>query len=302
LTSSDTRGPCGSGQRRRGVLLVFAAGALYSTAGVFTRALEFDAWTVLAWRSLFAALFMAALIPIERGRWRLRDYGITGPHLALVPLTAIGTICYIFALKVTSVADVMIVYATVPFVTATVAWLWAGEVPRRRTIVASSVALVGVAVMILGSGPSQGRILGAVLTTVMNVTFALALVLARRRPDVSMTPANAWGVLLASLVAFAAAPGTTVGPLPMLTLALFGITTMGLALALFMAGARILPSAEVALIGISDTVLGPILVWLIFGEEPGIPATVGGALVIGAVVWHLWPEISLSFGVRRSRI
>jgi drug/metabolite transporter (DMT)-like permease len=277
--------------RHRGVLLVFLAGGLYSTSGFFTRAVHVDAWTLLAWRSLFGALFMIVMVAVENRRLSLRDYALRGPHLLLVPLTAMGTICYIFALKLTTVADVMIVYATTPFVTAAVAWLWAGEKPGRRTILASSVALVGVAVMIGGSVPSEGRLIGAALTLFMNVTFALALVLARRHPKTSMTPVNALGILLAAGVAFVCGPNEAVAPGPLLLLALFGILTIGIAVWMFMEGARLIPSAEVALIGISDTALGPLLVWVLFGENPGLAAIPGGSIVGTALIWHLWPEL-----------
>ena len=280
-----------SSSRRRGLLLVFAAGALYSTAGLFTRALPFDAWTVLGWRSLFGGLFMMGMIVVERRRLAWRDYALGGSHLVLVPLTAVGTICYIMALNMTSVADVMIVYATTPFVTAAVAWLWVGERPSARTVIASSIALVGVAVMIGGGGPSTGRVLGAALTMAMNVTFALSLVLARRSPDISMTPVNGFGMLLAALTGFVLSTGAPLGPMPLVVAAVFGLVTVGFAMWLFMAGARLVPSAEVALVGISDTAVGPFLVWLAFGENPGLAAIVGGVIVAASVVWNLWPEV-----------
>ena len=268
---------------------------MYATAGLFTRALPFDAWTILAWRSTFAALFMVALVMLESRRFSLVDYRLDGARLVMVPITALGTICYIFALKLTTVADVMIVYATTPFVTVAVAWLWSREVPNLRTGIASAVALVGVGVMIGGADASGGRLLGAFLTFVMNITFALAIVLARRTPQVSMTPVNALGVAMAGVVGFAFAPGEAVGGGSLVLMAAFGVFTVGLALAFFMAGARLLPSGEVALLGISDTVLGPVLVWLVFGENPGSAAILGGTIVAAALIWHLSPELRRLF-------
>ena len=63
-------------------------------------------------------------------------------------------IAYVAALKLTTVANVVIVYATVPFVAAALAWLWMGEAFRRRTLIASVVALLGVAIM---AGSDLGR-------------------------------------------------------------------------------------------------------------------------------------------------
>ncbi len=283
--------PSAASLRRRGMVLVFSAGALYATAGFFARVVHVDAWTLLAWRSLFGAMFMVLVVAAERKRFSLRDYAVSGPHLLLVPLTALGTSAYIFALTLTTVADVMIVYATTPFVTAVVAWLWSGEKPSSRTLVASSVALFGVGVMIGASAPSDGRLVGAALTLFMNVTFAMALVLARRHPTISMTPANTLGILLAACIGFTFGPNEAVGLFSLVMLALFGILTIGVAIWLFMRGARLIPSAEAALIGISDTAIGPVIVWLVFGENPGLASIVGGTIVAAALLWHMWPEL-----------
>ena len=45
-----------------------------------------------------------------------------------------------------------------------------------------------------------------------------------------------------------------------------------------------------ALVGISDVVLGPLMVFLAFGEDPGGAAILGGAVVVFALVWNVWPE------------
>jgi drug/metabolite transporter (DMT)-like permease len=70
-------------------------------------------------------------------------------------------------------------------------------------------------------------------------------------------------------------------------LALFGITTTGLAYLLFLIGGRHIPSSEAGLVGLLDVVLGPLWVWLAFAEDPGQPALIGGGLVLGSLVWYL---------------
>lgn len=288
--------------QRRGLLLVFIGGVLYASAGLFTRALPFDAWTLLAWRSLAGGLFTAAVLAGETGRLSWRDYAMGPAHWLLVPVTALATICYIVALTITTVAEVMIVYATSPFVTAGIAWVWNREAPSRRVLIASSVALAGVAVMIGGGGAVPGRVLGAALVLVMNIGFAWALVLARRHPDRSMMPVNTLSLMIASAAGFALSPGQPIATAAWLLMLLFGVVTVGFAMTLFMAGARVVPSAEVSLVGISDVVLGPLMVYLAFGENPGAAALLGGAVVIAALVWNVWPELKRIFVLRQRTI
>jgi drug/metabolite transporter (DMT)-like permease len=71
----------------------------------------------------------------------------------------------------------------------------------------------------------------------------------------------------------------------------FGLTTIGLAFVLFMEGAKFIPSAEAGLISLLDVVLGPLWVFIAFGENPGLATMLGGAIVLAAAVWRMAPEL-----------
>ena len=73
----------------------------------------------------------------------------------------------------------------------------------------------------------------------------------------------------------------------MLDLMLFGVTQLGLGLLLLTLGMRRVPATRAALIGLLDTPLAPIWVWLAFNEVPPWPTLAGGAIVMAAVVWNM---------------
>src|SRR5260370_40553490 len=62
-TDTDLQ-PIEEGRARswRGSLLIAASAFAFSTAGLFTRAIEADAWTILFWRCVFRGLFIRAYI------------------------------------------------------------------------------------------------------------------------------------------------------------------------------------------------------------------------------------------------
>jgi drug/metabolite transporter (DMT)-like permease len=126
----------------------------------------------------------------------------------------------------------------------------------------------------------------------MTAAFGMMIVVQRRHPGMSMTAINAMGAVVTALVGFSfspAHPGVTAYDL--CVLAAFGATTLCIAFLLFMEGAKHIPPAEAGLIAMLDVVLGPLWVFLAFGEQPGPMAIVGGTLVLGALVWRLLPEI-----------
>ena len=49
---------------------------------------------------------------------------------------------------------------------------------------------------------------------------------------------------------------------------------------------RMAPAAEVGLIMLVETVLGPLWVWLGIGEEPSVQTLVGGAVVLLTLTGH----------------
>ena len=124
----------------------------------------------------------------------------------------------------------------------------------------------------------------------MTLSFAGMVVLQRRQPMASMIAVNALGALGSGLFGLANSPRP---PLDLHDLAVlfFGLTTIGLAFVLFMEGAKPMPSAEAGLISLLDVVLGPIWVFLAFGENPGAATIIGGAIVLAAAIWRMAPEL-----------
>ena len=282
------------GSRSYGVTLVALAGVLWSTGGLFVRALEaLDLWTMLAWRSLFAALALAVVV-LFRHRARtltaLRRMG--WPGLVAIPIALVSMTSFVVSVTLTTVANVMIVYATVPFIAAGIGFLWNGERPNRRVLLASGVAFLGIAIM-AGASASFDDVLGNAVALLMTVTFATQLVMARRYPTLEMAPVNGAGAALCAVLFFPFASTVIPDPQQLGILVAFGIATTAGAYVLFLVGGRYIPSGEAGLIGMLDVVLAPLWVWLLFAEQPGTAALIGGAVVLGSVLWYLGAELRL---------
>ena len=272
-----------------GTLLLAASAVAYSSAGFFTRLIEVDAWTLLFWRGLFAGLFLAAMVAVqERRRFvqAFRDIGVTGLLVAL--FSAVATVCFLNAMRQTSVADVMVVDAAIPFITAGVAWLVIGELESAKTLLATLVALLGVAVM-AGTALQEGRVLGDLLALAMAVRMATVSVLIRRKRGVNMVPAVCLSAFLCSLIVLPFANPTGVDMREFGLLAVFGMGQFGLGLLLLALGTPLVSATRGALIGVLQTPLGTLWVWLAFSETPAAATLVGGLIVLAAVLGDMLP-------------
>jgi drug/metabolite transporter (DMT)-like permease len=267
-----------------GTLLLLASATAYSTAGFFTRLIAVDAWTLLFWRGLFGGAFLAAVVVVqERGRlWQsIRAMGWEGAVVVLC--SALATVCFLNAMRQTAVADVMVIDAAIPFVTAAMAWLILRERENAWTLGATAAAFIGMAIM-AGPAAMHGRILGIALAFAMAVLMALVIVLIRRKKGTNMVPAVCGSAFLCSLIVGPFASPLQVDTASFGLLALFGVSQFGMGLLLLAFGTPLVSATRGALLGVLQTPLGTLWVWLAFAEQPAMLTVVGGAIVLTAVV------------------
>jgi drug/metabolite transporter (DMT)-like permease len=272
--------PCGV--RRRGQVYVVLAALAWSSAGVLQRELSVGTATQVAGRALFAVPALLAFVAFSGRSGVVRAFASIGrAELAVAACTAVASATFIVALNHTTVANVLFMQAVAPIAAALIAWAGLRESVSRRTGVAMVVALGGVGLMVGGPGGAHG--LGLVLSVVMTLSFALSVVITRHRRDISMAPAVCLSqVLVLAAVGPFAHPGT-VETNDLFLIAVLGVGQIGVGLAFFAMGARLIPAAEVALITLLEIVLGPFWVWLVLSERPSTTTLLGGAVVVAAV-------------------
>jgi len=275
--------PSGAGSApRRGALLVAAAAICWSSGGLIVRLVGTSPWTTSFWRSVFASLFLALVVRLAWGRGVLAQWRRV-PVVAVGACMALASTCFILSLAHTSVANTLILMSTGPYVAGLLGWILLGERVPLRTWLTMGVALAGAVVMV-SSSYAGGALLGDLLAIVMACSFAVATVLIRRHPEIPMVPAAVLATALTGLVALPLADPLTTRPRDIALLAFFGIGQFGAGFLLFLTGARLIPAAESALIGMLETVLGPLWVWLVLSERPGAASLTGGALILGALL------------------
>ena len=277
---------------RRGQLAVALAAVAWSTAGLFQRELTVGTATQLAGRAAFAFVALLVYIGVAQSEGLVeafRSIGRPGIGVAICMATASG--CFIVALNHTTVAHVLFTQAISPLLAAVLAWLVLGERVTGRVWAAMGIAIAGVALMIGGPGGSDA--LGDAVALLMSFSFAVAIVITRRHRHVSMAPATCLAQLLLVVVAVPFAHPAAIGAHDLFYLVLLGGFQMGVGLALFAAGARLIAAAEVALITLLEVVLGPLWVWFAFSETPDTATLVGGAVVLLAVVVQVAGDLRL---------
>ena len=272
---------------RLGLLLVTLSAIAWSSGGFFVRLIPLDAFTQLQWRGFFGFLGMAVFLGFRDGRRAVTDLQFLGwAGAAYVLFGALAMFCFINSLTYTSVAHNSIIYATVPLVTAVLAWFLIREKPGKSALLAALASFAGVALMV-STGEGGGQLLGDGLAFLMTLFTALMIVLGRRHLEIPLLQATALSALGSSLLAVPFAQHTLPEPEVLWHLFVFAIFTQTFGLAVFALGSRLIPSMETALIGALDGPLAPLWVLVAFSETPTQATIIGGTIVLVSITTHI---------------
>ncbi len=274
----------------RGRLLVLLSGAGLSLSGLFIRSIDSaDEWQILFYRSIGVAATLLVVIALRnRGAvWpAFRETGLNGVLAGLC--LAAGFICFVFSMTHTTVANTLFLLATAPFMTAVLGRVVLGERVRRATWIAMAVAAAGAAIMV-GEGLHGGGLFGDLTALGAAAGFAGFSVALRRGRRVDMLPATClagfFGMIAAGIMALSGAGLGVTGP-DLAVCLVYGAVAIALSLLLYTMGSRWVPAAELALLSLSEVILGPLWVWLVFAESPGGLTLAGGAVLLAALVGH----------------
>jgi drug/metabolite transporter, DME family len=275
----------------KGVALMVAAALFWSTSGLFVRALETDhAWAMVFWRSV-------GMLPML-GAYLLWRYGRGAPAAVLAlgypgwiagALLASTFFFFLYAVSATTVATALFLMSTSPLWAALMGRFVLGEPLGFRTLLAIAACALGVAIMV-GDALSFGSILGPLSALCVSLAFAAQITVLRKAgTSVDMVPS----VLVAGVLsALLAAPFAEIGHISGRDIAILmamGVVQLGLGCMLLTMATRHLPLAQVGLIALLETTLGPFWVWLAYGEAPSAATLLGGAIILGALLANeLW--------------
>ena len=269
--------------KRAGIALVMTSAIVWSFGGTIARMLATDdSWAIVFLRSIWAAAFLVLFLLWRDGPSKtvllFKTMGYPGIAVAFCFATASGA--FIVALQHTTVANILLIQASTPLIAALIGRLVFRERVAPATWVAIAAVILGVTVMVSGSLSGKVSPIGDMLAVLIALMFAMATIVTRRYAHVRMTPACCLGCLIDAAVSLPLAGSLAVSTTDMALLFTFGALNLGLGMAFFVTGVRLLPAPVAALIGTLEPVLAPIWVWLVHSEVPPQRTLIGGAIVV----------------------
>jgi len=263
-------------ERRKAILLLVIAAVLWSTSGVFIKALDWQPISILAARGLFTSiLFLLYMrrLPKNITRWTL--------------LAAGGSIAtqflFVTSTKLTTAANAIFLQYTAPIYVVLLAYWLLREKPVRTDWMAMGIIFLGM-FLFFGDQLSPEGFYGNILAALSGVTSAVMVVAFRAQKDASPEDSILIASLCFAILGFPSVLKESWTVINWLTIAYLGIFQIGLAFILFTKGIRHIPALEANLIGTLEPILNPVWVFLFLGEGMGKSALLGGLTVLVGVI------------------
>ena len=290
--------PLASPAQRWAIPMIIGSTLLISVNGLIIRSIESaNEWQIVLYRQLF---FVPALLLVLACQYRTRlpglflNVGWAGVGAAVS--MGLANPLFIVAMTHTTVANALFTISSAPLITAVLARVFLKEKITRSTVIAVLIAMSGIALMV-GDGVVSGAVFGSLLSLLCAFFFSTFVICLRFGRDRNMLPSSVLGGILGGLIGLVGSGfDLQVSARDVWICFLWGGLIVTTVHYFFTLGSRYVPGTEIMLITLIEFTLGPVWVWMVFGETPTRLALIGGILVLGAVAFR---AVSLLIQERR---
>ncbi len=277
-------------EHQQGILAIVAAALFWSTGGLFVKLISLDAFTILFYRSLLAALVFGAIYRRELFRMNRKAWLNSIFYCLLL-------VCFVVSTKLTTAANSILLQYTAPIYVLLAEPILFKLKLVRINVFTIAICFIGMGILLSGD-LETGNWTGNGIALISGLMLA-ALILGQRynAPEYQVRSIF-WGNILVAIVGF---PAFLESPLPTLEesamLGFLGIFQIGVGYLLFTYGLIRVLAVESALLAMLEPILNPVWVLIGYGEKPTVAAVIGGIIIIAALVVRI---ILLEWGKKLS--
>jgi drug/metabolite transporter (DMT)-like permease len=268
-------------------LILATLGALALTPdGLLVRLVDGDDFKVVFWRGLLIALALFLVQVVQHKGQVFQKFPLQNKkEWAAAFLAALGTTTFVLAITHTSVANVLVILSTMSLFSALLSMIFLKERIALRTWVAMICAIFGIIIVFMddinGAGLS-GKLyaLACAFVTSANMTVI------RSEKKINLPSIFAWSGLMVATPCFFLASTSLIIDAKVTGVFILMAVLNAAAFVMLGAGSKRIPSPEVSLLMLLETIIGPIWVWFVLNEVPSTNALIGGAIVVITLALH----------------
>lgn len=275
-----------------GLLLALFATLVLTPDALLMRLSGMDGFQMVAWRGIIMGTVMVAgwaltskSIRQDLQMLRQRD------GLLIVVCQIFNSTLFCLGIAIAPAAVVLFGVAAVPVFAALLAWLIIGERTHISTWLTMGLVLTGIAIAVSGKGDGlvldYTALMGALFGLGVAVVLAMNFVILRANPSVPISLTIGIGAWIAGLIGITITGHETLFEGQYVYMVITGAVVLPVSFFCLSLASRYTHAANVSLLMLLETVLGPLWVWFGIGEAPNARMLVGGAMVVISLALYL---------------
>ncbi|MDR3073024.1 MAG: DMT family transporter [Clostridiales Family XIII bacterium] len=263
--------------RSKSILLLFAAGVLWSLGGVLVKTADANPFAISSIRGGVAAIvFFIAL----KGKPKIT---FAWPQMVGAIGYACTLTCFVISNKLTSAANAILLQYTSTVWIAVLSYFILKE--RLHRFDYASILGVMIGMWLIVKDQLDGRsAIGNIIALIGGFAFAFVPVMVRKQKDGSPYETIFLGNVLTFLIGlpflFIAPPPLTIVP----QVVFLGVFQIGIAYLLYVPASRHAKALDLSIIPSIEVVLNPLLVFFVTKEIPGFSTFIGGGVLMGVII------------------
>ena len=268
-----------------GYLLLLFGGFCLSWGGFIIRSFEeASVWQILLLRSIFfmLALIVFLLLTYKKNTIKIiKDAGF--PALLGGLVMSLSFIAFVVSMSNTSVANVVFIISTQTMFLAIFGYFYLKEKVSVISFISIVLAMSGIVVMV-GDSLSSGFFFGNIVALAIPINFSILVMIIRKNKNLDMVPAIFYSGIFSIIYGLILSESFVFTSHDILMGFFLGVPQLAFGFICITIGSRSTPSTTIGLLMLTETIFGPIWVWLFLNEIPPVSVFIGGVIIIFAII------------------
>ncbi len=280
--------------QQKGSLMAFVAVMFITPDSLFIRLSNVDTWGLVFYRGIipFLVVFLVMFLIYKLSFFKiLYNSGYKG--LIYIGTFSITNITFVVSIQNTNVANTLVMIATAPMLSAILGAYFLKEPPDKKTWISIIITFFAI-IYIFFDSLKLGNFYGDILGFITAIGLAVGAITIRSAKSKNLVPAAVIGKLFVASFALFFIESFVLLEKDLIIVPLMCILCVAIPFVLVTIAPRYIPAAEVNLFFLLETIIGPIWVWLIIKEQPGIETIQGGIIIIATIAIHSFLKLKNS--------
>ncbi|ADG91926.1 protein of unknown function DUF6 transmembrane [Arcobacter nitrofigilis DSM 7299] len=265
---------------KKGIIITALGVLLMSFESLFIKLTSISPFTFSFYLGIFMFISMLLLLIIKQ-RDIIREITKTSFYIFLSCSLLMGSanIFFIWAIKSTTAANVVLIIGTGALFTSFFSYLFYKEKIRINVLIASFFMILGLLIIFndkIGLGSLKGNILALLCT----MTFSLSFVLMSKYTRINRIAMTAMTGISLAIIAYFVSDTISIDFYNLFVVGVMGLIITPFSRVLIFTGTKFINASEVSLLMIIETVMGPIWVWMVLNEVPSSYTFIGGSIIL----------------------